>query len=383
VHRIFVTRPGDKVTGTPAETADDAALPALLADPAARVWVDMSGAPDAADMTLMRDVFKFHPLAIEDCFESREQPKIDEYPDYLYVIAHGLTAESGPETAEPVELDAFVGARFLVTYHDVPSRSVVAVTETVERPGLPLGRSPMTTLHAILDRQADGIETVMDRIADRVDQIEEDIFRRPSNRQLASALAVKGNILHLRRWMAKQREVVLRLGRREFPLVDETEARLFRDLHDHLARYTDTLDSFREMLSSIQEAYLSIVSNRLNEVMKFLTLFTTALMPLTVITGLYGMNFEHMPELKWRYGYLWALSLMAASFGATMVYFWRRGWLGSRGDRRKKSRADLPSDKAAAATAAAPQAGAANRIAPSGAGGAVPTVSTTPSRGRS
>jgi magnesium transporter len=326
VQRILISRP-DK----PVETAEPAALPALLAEPDVFVWVDLSGPPDEGDVALVRDIFGFHPLAIEDCFQERTHPKIDEYRDHLYLITHGLTAESGAESAAVVELDAFVSERYLVTHHNVPSRSVSAVIDAVTRTGLPLRRGPLATLHAVLDRQADNLEEVLDRIAERIEVIEHDIFVRPVNRQLASLLAVKRNILHLRRWMGRQREVVLRLGRREFPVVAEAEARLFRDLHDHLARYTDTLDSFREMLTSIQETYLSVVSNRLNEVMKFLAMFTTMLMPLTVITGVYGMNFDHMPELRWRWGYPFVLVLMALVAGGALLYFRRRGWLG--GDR--------------------------------------------------
>jgi magnesium transporter len=336
VHRILVSRPD-----RPVETVAAAALPALLTEADAFVWVDISGPPDEPDVALVRDVFAFHPLAIEDCFETRTQPKIDEYPDHLYLITHGLTAESGAEETEVVELDAFVSGRYLVTHHNAPSRSVSAVLDAVARTGLPLRRGPLATLHAVLDRQADNLEEVLDRIAERIEAIERDIFVRPVNRQLASLLAVKRNILHLRRWMGRQREVVLRLGRREFPLVGEAEARLFRDLHDHLARYTDTLDSFREMLTSIQETYLSVVSNRLNEVMKFLAMFTTVLMPLTVISGIYGMNFEHMPELKWRWGYPFALALMLVAASSAVLYFRRRGWMGGGepGRRHHRSRA--------------------------------------------
>jgi hypothetical protein len=128
--------------------------------------------------------------------------------------------------------------------------------------------------------------------------------------------------------MSKQREVVLRLGRQEFKLVTPQEAMLFRDVHDHLTRINDLLENFREMLTSIQEAYLSVTSNRLNEIMKFLTLFTAVLMPLTVITGIYGMNFEHMPELRERLGYPAVLAIMGVVSGSVLVYFWRRGWLG-------------------------------------------------------
>jgi magnesium transporter len=122
--------------------------------------------------------------------------------------------------------------------------------------------------------------------------------------------------------------VVLRLGRREFALVPAEDAFLFRDVHDHLVRINDLLENFREMLGSIQDAYLSVTSNRTNEIMKFLTLFTSTLMPLTVITGIYGMNFDHMPELRWLFGYPGVLLVMMATTGTMLTYFWHRGWLG-------------------------------------------------------
>jgi len=141
-------------------------------------------------------------------------------------------------------------------------------------------------------------------------------------------LSVKRNILELRRWTAKQREVLLRLGRREFALISAEEALLFRDVHDHLVRINDLLEGFRDMLTSIQEAYLSAVSNRTNDIMRFLTLFSTIMMPLTVLTGVYGMNFEHMPELRSIYGYPMVLGGMLVIAVSMLLYFRHRGWLG-------------------------------------------------------
>jgi len=303
-------------------------LPALLAEDGTFVWVDMTDPSGEVELSIARDIFKFHELAIEDCFESRVQPKIDEYEGYVYLITHGLHATSTAESAEIVELDVFVGPRYIVTHHTRSSRSVAAVTEMVLKSGLPLRRGPMTVLHALLDRQVDGFEGQLDGIEERISQLEDAVFARPSTSHVASLLAVKRSILQLRRWMSKQREVVLRLGRQELKLVKPQEAMLFRDVHDHLVRINDLLENFREMLTSIQEAYLSVTSNRLNEIMKFLTLFTAVLMPLTVIAGIYGMNFEHMPELHERYGYPIVLGVMALVGGGVLLYFRRRGWLG-------------------------------------------------------
>jgi magnesium transporter len=315
--------PGEVLVDVPLER-----LPSLLAEPGTNVWVDMTEPCGEVELSIARDIFKFHQLAIEDCFESRVHPKIDEYEGYIYVIAHGLNAKSNAENAEIVELDVFVGASYVVTHHGQSSRSVAAVTEMVLKSGLPLRHGPMGVLHALLDRQVDGFEAQLDSVEERITQLEDAVFARPSTSHIASLLAVKRNILQLRRWMSKQREVVLRLGRQELKLVKPQEAMLFRDLHDHLVRINDLLENFREMLTSIQEAYLSVTSDRLNEIMKFLTLFTAVLMPLTVIAGIYGMNFEHMPELHERSGYPIVLGVMALISGGVLLYFRRLGWLG-------------------------------------------------------
>ena len=303
-------------------------LPLLLARPDARVWVDLTPPIGDVETAIVRDVFKFHPLAIEDCFARRAHPKIDEYDRYLYLITHGLSPSATAESAEPVELDAFLGANFLITHHAVPSRSVSAVIEQVTRTGIPLNQGVTSVLHAILDRQIDGLESVLDHIETRIEGLENQVFARPRNALVASLLSIKRNILELRRWTAKQREVLLRLGRREFALISAEDAMLFRDVHDHLVRINDLLEGFRDMLTSIQEAYLSAVSNRTNDIMRFLTLFSTIMMPLTVLTGIFGMNFEHMPELRSRYGYPLVLVAMLVIVGSMLLYFRHRGWLG-------------------------------------------------------
>jgi magnesium transporter len=322
VLRILAAVPGEPAVRerAPAE------LTALLARPDARVWVDLSAPVGEAEAAILRDVFKFHPLAIEDCLGSRVHPKVDEYEGYLYLITHGLSAGASADSAEPVELDAFLGPNFLVTHHGGVSRSVAAVMEQVTRTGIPLQQGPTLVLHAILDRQVDGLESVLDNIEARIEKLEDAVFARPRNAHIASLLSVKRNILELRRWTNKQREVLLRLGRREFALISAEAALLFRDVHDHLVRINDLLESFRDLLTSIQDAYLSAVSNRTNDIMRFLTLFSTIMMPLTVLTGVYGMNFDHMPELRSYYGYPLVVLAMLVIAGSMLLYFRHRGW---------------------------------------------------------
>jgi magnesium transporter len=304
------------------------ALPGLLDDPTVLMWVDLSGEVDPASDRIVREIFRFHPLAIEDCFEAREQPKIDDYDTYLYIITHGLTAGSTALETDTVELDAFVGKRYLLTYHAKPSRSIAGAADLVARGGGPLRRGPAALLHMILDRQVDDIVPVLDGIEEHIETLEERVFARPTHDDLETLLALKRTTLHLRRWISKQRDIMLRLSRSEFGLIPASEAIQFRDIYDHLLRFTDHLENFREMTTSIQEAHMSVTNIRLGEIMKFLTLFTAVLMPLTVITGIYGMNFEYMPELKSRWGYPTAVAAMVLTSGIILGFFRWRGWLG-------------------------------------------------------
>jgi magnesium transporter len=303
-------------------------LPALLAEPETYVWVDLIAPTTAEEQAVLSDVFHFHPLAIQDCLGQIMHPKIDEYEGYIYVVTHGLKAGSTAEALQPDELDAFLGPRYIVTHHAEGSRSVAEIADGMPKAGIPLRRGPVAVLHAILDRQVDGLEQVIDDVEVRIERLEGAVFEQHATTSIITLLSVKRSILQLRRWMSKQRSVLLRLGRGEFPVISPNDALLFRDVYDHVVRINDLLENFREMLTSIQGAHLAVTSNRLNEVMKFLTVCTVLLGPATLIAGIYGMNFQHMPELSWPWGYPLAIGLMIGVEGAALYYFRRRGWLG-------------------------------------------------------
>ena len=306
-----------------------AELPALLAAPDTHVWIDCWGADNPEAVRLAKELFCFHPVAIDDCFGQREHPKIEAFEGHVFLITHGVAAGATADRVDTVELDVFIGRRFLFTYHEQPSRSIAGAMDLVTRThGAPLRRGTAHVLHAILDRQVDSMEPLLDDLEERVQAVEDRVLVHPGHDDLAWLLALKRTTLQLRRWMTKQREVLLRLARSEFDVVLPVEAVLFRDVYDHLFRFTDLLENNREMITSLQESYLSVTNLRLGEIMKFLTLFTAVLMPLTVISGIYGMNFEHMPELKQWWGYPAVLLVMAIVAGVILMFFRRRGWLG-------------------------------------------------------
>jgi magnesium transporter len=321
--RIVAARDQDLLTDLKASD-----LPRLLADPSVHLWVDISAPLDDEAQKVATEIFRFHPLSIKDCFEERERPKIEAYDGYVYVITHGLTCGSHAEDTTVVELDAFLGRRYLVTYHSKESRSVETCWQMVQHSGELLRRGPATLLQAILDRQVDGIEPVLEAIEDRIGTLENRVMLHARQADLVSLMALRRTILHLRRWLSLQRDVVLRLARAEFDLVSASEALLFRDTHDHLSRFAEWVETYRELTTSLQESYLSVTNNRLSEIMKFLTVFTAVLMPLTVLTGIYGMNFDNLPGAHHPHGFSIFTLVMLLTVTGALVFVRRKGWVG-------------------------------------------------------
>jgi len=300
---------------------EDLAL--LLTEPAWKVWVDLEQ-PDAEETSILRDIFQFHPLAIEDCEQLRHHPKIDDYDDYIFLIVHGVSPETSHRDFVTRELDLFLSSRYLVTYHNKKLRSIAAAHDAcVKRPGL-LAQGPDLLTHFILDSMVDRYLPVLDSFSKAMEDIEERMFQEDAPEMLPEILKVKKSLLRLRRVSGHQREILHRVARGEFAQIQERTSLYFRDVYDHMLRVTDLAEVYREQLSGTLNAYLSSASMRLNHTMKILTAFTAIFIPLTFIVGVYGMNFHYMPEVEWRYGYLFAWFLMIATGGGLFVYFRRK-----------------------------------------------------------
>jgi magnesium transporter len=328
---ILVYRHGErKVTeGVPVEQ-----LPELLQDQSAVIWVDMES-PTEVDEQVLLDVFNFHPLTVEDCRENRHYPKVEEFPGYIYFIVHGVTSDTSPDRFNTIELDGFLGSNYVITYHHESFRSIDNVKQLLRTSPIACQRGPAFLLHQILDHVVDYYSPVLDDFDDRIDRLEHEIFtlHRPNNAILAQIMDLKRSVLRLRRISTKQMDILLRMSRGEFELIPEEMRPFYRDVFDHLVRVVDLAESYRDLISGSLEAYLSVVSNRMNEIMKVLTIFSAIMLPLTFIAGVYGMNFDNMPELHSRYGYLGTLAVMGVVAVGMLIFFWRRGWLGgSRGE---------------------------------------------------
>ncbi|HEX6189923.1 MAG TPA: magnesium/cobalt transporter CorA [Pyrinomonadaceae bacterium] len=307
-------------------------LSELLKDEKAVIWIDME-APTEADEQLLLELFHFHPLTLEDCRETRNYPKVEEFPGYLYFIVHGVRADTSPDHFNTIELDAFLGPNYVITYHHEMFRSINNVKKLVTTTPIACQRGPAFLLHQILDQIVDFYSPVLDDFDERIAKLEDDIFtlRRPNQAILEEIMDLKRGVLRLRRISARQMEVILRTSRGEFALIPAPMLPFYRDIHDHIIRITDLAESYRDLISGSLDAYMSVVGNRMNEIMKVLTIFSAIMLPLTFIAGVYGMNFENMPELTTRFGYFVVLTIMVFVAIGMLLLFWARGWLGGGG----------------------------------------------------
>jgi len=324
---IFVYREGAENVET-GFTAGQ--LPELLKEDKTVTWIDMYE-PTEADEHILLDTFHFHPLTIEDCRETRNYPKVEEFPAYLYFIVHGVRADTSPDHFNTIELDGFLGKNYVITYHHEKFRSIDNVQHHLQTSPAMCQRGSAFLLYQILDQIVDYYSPVLDDFDERIDSLEDKIFTlgSPSNEILEEIMDLKRGVLRLRRISGKQKEVILRMSRGEFPLIEPQILPFYRDIHDHIGRVTDLAENYRDLISGALEAYLSVVSNRMNEIMKVLTIFSAIMLPLTFIAGVYGMNFEHMPELASRYGYFVVWGVMIFVAVGMLGLFWLRGWIGS------------------------------------------------------
>jgi magnesium transporter len=291
------------------------------------VWVDLDR-PTPDEARVLTDVFHFHELAVEDALSELHHPKIESYGDYLYLILHGIDFSAAEHCFRTRDIDFFLGAQFLVTIHPGVSRSIGKITEICRRNDRVLGEGPGVLMYRIVDTMVDNYRPEMEELEERLDRIESEVFERPRPELSRRILNFKKDVGSLRQVVLPQRDAVGRLARREFSLIDEQLAYRFRDVHDHLVRLSDEAMFFTDRITSILDAHLSAVSNQLNQVMKVLTIIATLFMPLTVLTGMYGMNvpLPHLPggpEAQ----FWWILAIMLASSAAMLVFFRRRGWI--------------------------------------------------------
>jgi magnesium transporter len=291
------------------------------------LWVDIVETTQE-DGRMLEQALNLHPLAIEDCLSPNiHPPKIDDFGDYLFIIVHGINYAAESEIVETAELSIFLGPNFMVSNHNYPMYSVEAVRRGVEDNGRLMKRGVNFLAHALIDTLIDNISPTVDRMAELSEEIEEEAIRGPQQATLEAILKLKRSTLRIHRIMAPQREVLNRLSRGEFPLIKREAQIFYRDIYDHLVRIEDLNLSIRDGADNALANYLSSLANRQNETMKVLSMVATIFLPLTLLAGIYGMNFEYMPELTWHWGYFAVLGVIAAVIIGAIWWFWARNWI--------------------------------------------------------
>ena len=290
-------------------------------------WVDLEQ-PTPDESKILSELFHFHELSIEDALAEIHQPKIESYGDYLYLVLHGIDFRARQHRFKTRDIDFFLTARYLVTVHHGLSRSVGKVADACSRNGQILAEGTAALLHRIVDRMVDNYRPEVDKLEERLNGLETEVFEHPDPALARKILDFKKDVASLRQVVLPERDAVGRLARREFPFVSEQIAYRFRDVHDHLVRLSDEAMFFQDRISGILDAHLSAVSNQLNAVMKVLTIIATIFMPLTVLTGMWGMNIT-LPLFPGggRAQFWWVAGAMLAISAAMLVFFRRRRWI--------------------------------------------------------
>jgi len=295
-------------------------------------WINVEGLHDISFIEGLGTLFGFHPLALEDVLNSGQRPKLEDYGDYHFLVLKSLLLKD--EELQVEQISFFLSGNYVVTLQEVPGDSFEKVRERIRqnKGGQIRKLGPDYLLYALIDALIDEFFPVLERYGERIEELEDQVVLKPEPATLSQIHRIKRDLLDLRRTAWPEREVISSLQREEAHLI-RPETRVFlRDCYDHMVQVIDMIETYRDLAGGMLDVYLSSTSNRLNEVMKVLTIISTIFIPLNFIAGVYGMNFDrqasplNMPELGWYYGYPAVLTVMAVTGGLLALYFKRKGW---------------------------------------------------------
>jgi magnesium transporter len=295
-----------------------------------KLWVDILD-PQRENLEPLIEVrFGFHELAAEDSLSPNTLPKYDPFPEYDFFIFRAVDVNLHEHGSQTYKLAAFLGRNFLFTIHREAMAPIDDVCNRLPSDRRLLANGPDFLLYSIVDQMVDAHFPLLDSIEECVDNLQDTIFKDAHPKHLDELLHLKRDVNVLRRQSLPQRELLNQISRGDGQFIQKQHLIYFRDLYDHMFRISETIDVERDMMAGTMEAYLSVIANRTNEIMKVLTIFSAIMLPLTLIAGIYGMNFGNLPELHWRFGYWYALGLMTITAIVMLFWFRRRGWIGHR-----------------------------------------------------
>lgn len=291
-------------------------------------WINVDGVHDAAVIEKLGAHFGIHPLVLEDIMTTTQRPKTEDLGAAVYVVLRMIEFDDETGATSADQLSLILGPNYVLTFQETPGDCLDPVRDRIRGgKGRIRKQGPDYLAYAVIDAVVDNYFFVLEKLGERIDALEEQLIAEPRRELLGEIHGLKREMIELRKSVWPLREVVSGLERSESPLIRESTGVFLRDLYDHAIQVIDTVESFREMLSSMVETYLSSLSNRMNEIMKVLTIISTIFIPITFLVGLYGMNFVHFPEIKWRWGYAFVWLLIVGSVAGMFAFFRRKKWL--------------------------------------------------------
>ncbi|MFA5199457.1 MAG: magnesium/cobalt transporter CorA [Candidatus Omnitrophota bacterium] len=315
-------------SGIKFDKLDSTQMQEAIKDPSSILWLDIQDIDDN-DIDILTGVFNIHPLTIEDFIMVNARPKVENFKDYLFLIMFSLECSKNncDKKIKMGEMDFCLGKNFLVTSHNDIIPALAINKERLRKDSPIIKNGADFLLYALTDSLVDSYFPVIHDFDDSVDQMSDELFKDPTNNTLKKIYILKNEIIHLRRTIGPQADVMSLLARGDYSQITPANSIYFRNIYDSLIRINDIVGTSRDIITGAMEAYVSVVSNRLNEIMKTLTVITTIMMPLTLIASIYGMNFKHMPELEHKFAYPAVILTMSLITISMLIYFKRRKWL--------------------------------------------------------
>lgn len=304
----------------------------ILKNPKALLWVDFDNEPDVSAEPILTGIFRFHPLAVDDALDETHTPKVDDWSEYLYIVLNAMVFNESDELSLTTkELDVFLGKNYVVTHHDEPISSIEEARAACLRDKRYTANGPDHLLYKIIDDLIADYMPMVEAIDNQIDRVEDEVLVKAAPDTLERIFALKRVLLSMRRIITPQREVLSKLARDDYEVVDPKDRIFFRDVYDHLVRLHDINESMRDMVGGALDTYLSVINNRMNEVMKTLTIITTLFMPISFITGFFGMNFFEPSGglVNWTDTTAFALAMAVLIILPVGMLFWmkRRTWV--------------------------------------------------------
>ena len=291
-------------------------------------WVNVNGVHQLDVIEKIGEHFDIHPLVQEDIVNTAQRPKMEDFGDYIFIVLKMIYHDEKEEEITSEQVSLILGSNFVISFQEREGDVFDPIRERLRSgKGRIRGMGPDYLCYGLIDSIVDHYFIVLEKVGEKIEAIEKNVVRKPTPETLQAIHRLKGEMLFLRKSVWPLRELISGLQRAESPLIKTETGVYLRDVYDHTIQVIDTIESFRDMVSGMLDIYLSSVSNRMNEVMKVLTIIATIFIPLTFVAGIYGMNFKYMPELDWRAGYFIVLFVMLIIFLAMMNYFRRKKWI--------------------------------------------------------